>query len=462
MPGTPSSADAATTLGPATRRIAAFARETAWADIPDSVKHEAKRSLLNGFATALGGCREPAVETGLAVLGRFAGAGRCGLIGRPERADMLLATFVNAMSANIFDFDDTHPATIIHPTAPVAPALFAYTEAEGGSGADLLRAFVLGGEIECRLGNAVSPFHYARGWHITATCGVFGAAVGAGALLGLSEDRFGWALGNASAQASGLVETLGTMSKSIGVGNAARNGLVSALLAAEDFSGPAAPLEGPRGFLAVYGDGDVAGNLDTLFDGLGETWEIAKNTYKPYPTGVVLNPVMEACIKLHRDGAVAIEDVAEVELTGNPFLQQRTDRPDVTTGRESQVSAQHAIAIALRRGRAGLAEFDDAAVAETLRDGIRPAVRFVDDARYDIESVRMVVRTRDGAETAVDIEDTRGGSNNPMTDADLTEKLEMLAEYGGFGRDVMPLADAIWSLDSADDASAVMKLCTQA
>jgi 2-methylcitrate dehydratase PrpD len=463
MPGNPSSADAATVLGPATRRIAAFARETAWADIPDSVKHEAKRSLLNGFATALGGCREPAVETSLAVLRRFSGAESCGLVGRRDRADMLLAAFVNAMSANIFDFDDTHPATVIHPTAPVAPALFALAEtgAEGCSGADLLRAFILGGEIECRLGNAVSPFHYARGWHITATCGVFGAAVGAGTLLGLSEERFGWALGNASAQASGLVETLGTMSKSIGVGNAARNGLLAALLAAEDFSGPAAPVEGLRGFLAVYGDGDVARNLDTLFDGLGETWEIAKNTYKPYPTGVVLNPVMEACIKLHRDGAVAIEDVAEVELTGNPFLQQRTDRPAVTTGRESQVSAQHAIAIALRRGRAGLAEFDDAAVAETLHDGIRPTVRFVDDASYDIESVRMVVRTRDGGETTVDIEDTRGGSNNPMTDDDLTEKLAMLAEYGGFGRDVAPLADAIWSLDTTEDAGAVMQLCTQ-
>ena len=134
---------------------------------------------------------------------------------------------------------------MIHPTAPVAPALFAFAETERRDGAALLRAFILGGEIECRFGNAVSPYHYARGWHITSTCGVFGAAVGVGALLGLSEEQFGWALGNASAQAAGLVETLGTMSKSISVGNAARNGMTSALLAAEDFSGPAKPLEGP-------------------------------------------------------------------------------------------------------------------------------------------------------------------------------------------------------------------------
>lgn len=444
--------------GAVTRRLAGFVHDMQWNDIPDTVRHEAKRSLLNGFATALGGCREPAVDKSLAVLGSFAGNRDAGIIGRAERGDMLLAAYVNAMSANIFDYDDTHPNTIIHPTAPVAPALFAHAESAGCSGADLLRAFILGGEIECRLGNAVSPYHYGRGWHITSTCGIFGAAVGVGALIGLSEEQFGWALGNASTQASGLVETLGTMSKSISVGNAARNGMTSALLAAEGFSGPAAPLEGARGFLPVYADDP---KTDALFDGLGEVWEIAKNTYKPYPTGIVLNPVMEACIKLHGAGAFAVEDVAGVTLTGHPFLQQRTDRPDVATGRESQVSAQHAIAIALRRGRAGLAEFSDAAVAETLRDGIRPAVRFIDDGSYNIEGVKVEVLTRQGASHVVEIADTQGGSRNPMSDAGLNEKLAMLAEYGGFGADVTPLADAIWSLDKASDAGAVMALCTK-
>mgnify|MGYP002632246028 CR=1 FL=1 len=444
--------------GAVTRRLARFVHDTPWNDIPEAVRHEAKRSLLNGFATALGGCREPAIDKGLAVLGPFAGNRDAGIIGRAERGDMLLAAWVNAMSANIFDYDDTHPNTIIHPTAPISPALFAHAEIIRCSGADLLRAFILGGEIECRIGNAVSPYHYGRGWHITSTCGIFGAAVGVGALVGLTEEQFGWALGNASAQASGLVETLGTMSKSISVGNAARNGLTSALLAAEGFSGPASPLEGVRGFLPVYADDP---KTDALFDGLGAVWEIAKNTYKPYPTGIVLNPVMEACINLHGTGAFAIEDVAEVELTGHPFLQQRTDRPDVATGRESQVSAQHAIAIALRRGRAGLAEFSDAAVVETLRDGIRPTVRFIDDDRYDIEGVKVVVRTKQGATHTVEIVDTQGGSRNPMSDAGLNDKLAMLAEYGGFDADVTPLADAIWSLDTAPDAGAIMALCTK-
>ena len=342
--------------GAVTRRLAAFARDTRWGDIPIKIRHEAKRSILNGFATALGGAREPAIEKSLAVFSRFAANQDCTIVGRSERVDLLLAAYLNAMAANIADFDDTHPATVIHPTAPVSPALFAYAETRKTSGEDLLRAFVLGVEIECRLGNAMSPHHYAHGWHITSTCGSFGSAIAIGALLGLDENQFTYAIANAAAQSAGLVETLGTMSKSISVGNAARGGLISALLAAEDFSGPAAPLEGARGYLPVFTD---APRIDALIGGLGETWEIGKNTYKPYPVGVVLNPILEACLDLHAAATLAIEDVASVELTGHPLLQQRADRPGVTTGRESQVSAQHAIAIALRRGRAGLAEFSD-------------------------------------------------------------------------------------------------------
>ncbi|MBT6094925.1 MAG: MmgE/PrpD family protein, partial [Rhodospirillaceae bacterium] len=292
-------------------------------------------------------------------------------------------------------------------------------------------------------------------WHITSTCGIFGAAMGIGALTGLSEDQLVWALGNASAQAGGLVETLGTMSKSISVGNAARNGLVSALIAAKDFSGPAAPLDGPRGFIPVFSD---TPNQNALFDGLGDIWEIGKNTYKPYPVGVVLNPVVEACLEMSQDEAVVVEDIAGVTLTGHPLLRQRTDRPNVTTGRESQVSAQHAIAIVLRRGRAGLPEFNDEAVVETKQDGIRPDIKFIDDESYDIDAVEMVIHTSQGGSHASKIVAAQGGPRNPMSDEALENKLSNLAIYGGFKRDVGPLSEAIWTLDTAPDAAAIMEL----
>src|SRR6185503_10031055 len=134
---------------------------------------------------SLGGCRDAAVEAAAGVFKRFAAGTGATVIGRCERSDALNAAFFNAMSGNVFDFDDTHIPTIIHPTAPVAPAVFALAQTRGVSGRDLLAALAIGIEIECRLGNAVSPWHYARGWHITATCGVFGSAVASGRLLGL-------------------------------------------------------------------------------------------------------------------------------------------------------------------------------------------------------------------------------------------------------------------------------------
>jgi 2-methylcitrate dehydratase PrpD len=426
--------------------LAAFVTQTQWPDIPSAVLHEAKRSILNIIATTFSGCQEPAVEKALATLSPFSAKGNVSLVGRAERCDPALAAFLNAMAANIFDYDDNHPNTIIHPSAPLAPALFAFAEHRPVSGAALLRAFVLGGEMELRIGNAVSPYHYARGWHITSTCGIFGAAVGVGALAGLSQQQFVWALG--------VVETLGTMSKSLSVGNAARLGLLSALLAEQDYSGPGAPLSGERGFLKVYADNP---NFAALTDGLGEVWEIAKNTYKPYPAGIVLNSVIDAALAFAQRPGFRAANVASVELRGNPFLRQRTDRPDVTTGREAQVSAQHAIAIAFKRGEAGLDAFSDAAVAETLRDG-RPALTFIDDAAMDIAGVHATFRMTDGTTEIVSIDAARGSPANPLTDAELEDKLRMLAARAGFTKPVQPLIDAIWSLDSAPDAGAVARL----
>ncbi|HEY5291098.1 MAG TPA: MmgE/PrpD family protein [Burkholderiales bacterium] len=436
-------------------RLAEFLSAARWEDIPSEVRHEAKRSLMNFFATSLGGCRDAAIETASAVLGRFAGSAAATVIGRCERSDLLNAAFLNAMSANVFDFDDTHARTIIHPTAPVAPALFALAESSRLSGRQLLLAFVLGVETECRLGNAISPGHYKRGWHITSTCGVFGAAAAVGSTLGLDGERMKWALGNASAQSSGLIETLGSMSKSISVGNAARNGLVSALLAERDFSGPDQPLEGARGFLRVTGEHP---DFSCITQGLGEHWEILSNAYKPYPCGVVLNPVIEACLALYKNPQLSIAEVERIELVGHPLLRERTDRAQVKTGREAQVSAQHSVAVALLRGRAGLAEFSDECVADAALRSLGGKVGFVDDESYAVESARVTVHMRGSRSLSWFVDQARGSSARPLSDADLEGKLKDLAQYAASGCDPEPLIEAIWSLDRADDAGSLMPL----
>jgi 2-methylcitrate dehydratase PrpD len=437
-------------------RLAGFLSAARWEDIPPAVRHEAKRSLMNYFATGLGGCGDAALQTACAVLGRFAGSATATLIGRSARSDALNAAFLNAASANVFDFDDTHARTIIHPTAPVAPALFALAESARMSGPDLLLAFVLGVEAECRIGNAISPGHYQRGWHITSTCGVFGAAAAVGRALGLNARRMNWALGNASAQASGLVETLGSMSKSISVGNAARNGLVSALLAEQNFFGPEQPLEGARGFLRVTGDKP---DFSCISEGLGEHWELLSNAYKPYPCGVVLNPVIEACLELSKQAELSISGIERIEITGHPLLRERTDRAEVNTGREAQVSAQHAVAVALSRGRAGLAEFSDACVADPALRALGGKVGFVDDPRYAVESAQVTLHMGAGkAALTRRVDQARGSSACPLSDADLEHKLKDLAQYGKSGCDPEPLIAAIWSLDLADDAGSLMPL----
>lgn len=436
-------------------RLAGFAVRTRWEALPTAVCHEAKRALVNFFGTALAGCRDPALQAASAVFARFRAATSCTVIGRAEKTDLLHAASLNAMSGNVFDYDDTHLPTIIHPTAPVAPALLALSQTIPMSGRELLLAFVLGMEIECRLGNAISPGHYQRGWHITSTCGVFGAAAASARALGLDETRATWALGNASAQSSGLVETLGSMAKSIGVGNAASNGLLSALLAAEGFQGPQQPIEGPRGFLRVMGDQP---DFESVTQGLGERWEVMNNTYKPYPCGVVLNPVIEACLALHRDPGLALSAVARIELTGHCLLRERTDRPTVRSGREAQVSAQHAAAVSLTLGKAGLDEFSDACAADPRWKELRDKVAFIDDDSYGVESATVTLRMREGGTLSRHIDAARGSLAVPLRDSDLEDKLKSLAAWGGSGCAPQPLIDALWALDRCADAGSLMPL----
>src|SRR4029077_2492009 len=183
-------------------------------------------ALLNFFAVALAGCRTAPIEMTLASLAQFSGGKQATIVGRRERIDALNAAFLNAAGANVFDYCDTHLPTVVHPTAPLAPALLALAELRPVSGAQLLLAFILGFEIECRVGGAVSPGHYPKGWHITSTCGVFGAAAGAAKLLGLKENQVVWSLGNASTQSAGLCECLGWPAKSGRAGRAARKCLL--------------------------------------------------------------------------------------------------------------------------------------------------------------------------------------------------------------------------------------------
>lgn len=433
------------------RTLAEFVAATRWEDIPPAVRHQAKRSIMNFFAVALAGCRTPPVEIALRSLLEFTSRPQASVIGRAERLDALGAAFLNGAGANVFDFCDTHVRTVIHPVAPVAPGLFAVSELRRVAGRDLLLAFILGQEVECRVGLAI-PLHYEKGWHITASCGVFGAAAGAGKLLGLDATRQLWALGTAATQAAGLCECLGTASKSAGVGGAARNGLWAALLAEKGFDGPEEPLAGVQGYFAALGDPP---NLAAVTDGLGRDFEIMHTSYKPYPCGFVIHPVLDCVLDWRRANPNA--QVTKVVVRGNPLLAFRTDRPNISVGRESQVSVQHAAAAALVTGKAGVEQFSDACVKDPRVLALRAKVEVVRDPSFATTAVAVDITTADGKTHATEQKAARGSDQNPLSDRDLEDKLRVAAEGWNAKHDIAPLIEAVWSLDVCPDASSLLQ-----
>ncbi|MEZ5850724.1 MAG: MmgE/PrpD family protein [Hyphomicrobiaceae bacterium] len=441
-----------------TRIYARFAAETDGAVIPTSVRHDARRAILNNLAAAYGGCRDAAADAMLAVIVPLSGPPIAPVVGRTEMLDYTHAAWINAAIANVLDFDDTHLPTVIHPTSPIAPALFAYAEKrarEGRpvTGSDLIDAFAIGVDIACRIGNAISPGHYDRGWHITGTCGVFGAAAGVSRLMGLDADRTAWALANAATQAGGLVETLGFHSKSLNPANAARNGLLSALLAEAGLSGPPAPIEGVRGFLRVLSDKtDPA----PLTQGLGETWELSKNALKPYPCGVVLHPVIDACLDLHARHALDPATVARITVRGNSLLKARADR-QVSTGREAQVCLSHSVAVALALGRAGVTEYTDALVNDPAIRALGDKVAMQVDDSVPVEAAGVAIALSDGRSLEAYVPHARGSLGRPLTDAEIEEKLRTLASLNAPAIDTERLVATVWSLDDLADASLVFR-----
>lgn len=434
------------------RTFADFVAGTAWADVV-AQEHEAKRSILNFFATALGSANDPAVSAALRTLLPFSGPATSAVIGRAERLDAMGASFLNAVSANLLDFDDTHLDTIIHPAAPVAAPVLALAQARGFSGRAVLTAFILGVEIECRVGNSVSPRHYARGWHITSTCGVFGAAVACARLVELPAEQISNAIGIAASQSAGIVENLPSAAKNVSVGNAARNGLFASLLAAEGYSASPRAIEGPLGWARAMGDEP---DMARLTGGLGQSWEIAKNTYKPYPAGIVFHAVIDACFRLRKKLDRRIDDIESITVQGSALLLARGDRV-VRNERDARVSIHHCAAIALLLGAAGVPEFADAAVFRLDIVSLRQKVKAsLDDSLRD-GAARVMVRLHSGETFEEFVMDAKGSLADPLSDRDIEEKLRDGARLGGANWDVERVIDLVWQLDTLADVSNLMK-----
>lgn len=405
----------------------------------DEVEHQAHRTFANWVGCAIGPSGEDAVEAALTAVHELQPAQQASLLGRAEKVDIASAALINGISSHTWDFDDTHLKTIIHPAGPVAPAALALAEHLQLSGRELVDALVLGVEVSCRVGNAIYPDHYDRGWHITGTTGMLGSAAACARLLGLDTLRTQMALGLAASQPIGLREQFGTMTKPFHPGGAARVGLMSALMAKHGFTASRRALEAPRGLLQVFSDKT---DWREVTEGLGQTWEIALNTYKPFACGIVIHPAIDGCVQLRDRHGVKPDQVAKLQLKVHPLVLELTGKKTPSTGLESKFSVYHSCAVGLLYGRAGEHEYTDEVVNRPEVLALRAKVEAVVDDRIDEAGAELLLTTTDGREIALRIEHAVGSLEKPMSDDALR------AKFGGQSEPVLGAEKAAqaWTL----------------
>ena len=376
------------------------------------VEQQAHRTFANWAGCAVGPSTHETVTAALAAVQALEPAPQAAVLGRKERVDMANAAMLNGISSHTFDFDDTHLKTIIHPAGPVASAALALGEHLGASGRQVIDALVLGVEVSCRVGNAVYPHHYDRGWHITGSTGMLGSAAACARLLGLDAVQTQMALGIAASQPVGLREQFGTMTKPFHPGAAAKAGLMSALLARHGFTSSRRALEAPRGLMQVFSDKT---DWAEITENLGQTWEIALNTYKPFACGIVIHPAIDACVQLRNGHDLTADQIARITVRAHPLVQELTGKKTPQTGLESKFSVFHSCAVAIMKGQAGEHEYADEVVRSPEVIALRDRVELIVDRQIHEASVDVTIETTDGRSLHIFIERAIGSLEKPMT-----------------------------------------------
>ncbi|WP_395668159.1 MmgE/PrpD family protein [Rhodoferax sp.] len=443
---------------PVTQTLANFVANHPSKGWSEAVEHEAHRTFFNWLGCAVGAAQHESADAALAAVQLLQPAPQASVLGRSTRVDMASAALVNGITSHTFDFDDTHLKTIIHPAGPVASAALALAEHQQRSGRELIDALVLGIDVACRVGNAMYPDHYDRGWHITGSTGTLGAAAACARLLRLNAHQTAMALGIAASQPIGVREQFGTMTKPFHPGAAARAGLMSALLAQQGFTASPRALEAPRGMMQTV---STKNDWREISDQLGERFEIAFNTYKPFACGIVIHPSIDACSQLRARG-VRPEQVQRIDLRVHSLVLELTGKKEPADGLQAKFSVYHGCAAGLTFGCAAEEEFADAIVnREDMVALRRKVVATVDDSIAEA-SVDVTATLTDGSTVHVFVEHAIGSLQNPMTDALLEAKFHGLADPVLGGAQTQSLVSACWALGGAASVQTVVGLARPA
>ncbi|HXN16117.1 MAG TPA: MmgE/PrpD family protein [Usitatibacter sp.] len=453
--------------------VAGFVTSTRARDIPSDVAHLAKRSVLDGLGLALAGAASRTSEIIRryhASLG-FATDKGSSVIGRKARLPARFAAFANAVSIHADDFDDTQLAVakdrvyglLTHPTAPALPPALALAERERRSGSDLMTAYQVGVEVECKIAEAILPRHYQQGFHSTATCGAIGAAAAAAHLLGLDRESVRRALSIGATQAAGLRENFGTMTKPFHAGRAAESGVVAAELAALGFSASPNGLEAERGFFQAAGGGYSAEMIDGR---LGDPWtfHFPGISIKPHPSGSLTHPGMAVMLELIGRHDIRPERVKRVRVGTNHNMPNALIHHRPRNELQAKFSMEFCMAILLLERKAGLAQFTDEvvnradvqALIERVHFGVHPEA---EAAGFDKMTTIVEIELDDATVVRGQADFGKGSPANPMTDAELAEKFRQCASWGGLDRErSQALLDLVWKIEELEDVARLTKL----
>jgi 2-methylcitrate dehydratase PrpD len=452
--------------------VGKFVAQTKYEDIPGEVVELGKKSILDGLGLALAGSK---AQTGALCRQYLENIGVCDgkstIIGSGRKTSPRFAAFVNGVSIHADDFDDTQLAVtkdrvyglLVHPTVPVLPAILALAERGGVSGKQLMLAYHLGVEVECKIAEAISPRHYQDGFHSTGTCGPFGSAAACAKLLRFEPLKILNTFGLVASQSGGLRENFGTMTKPFQAGHAAESGVISTELVALGWTAAEQILEADRGFFHAFG-----GSYDPapIMDRLGKPWTFASPgiSLKPYPSGSLSHPAMTELARLIEVHKLQAAQVEKLDVGANHQMTTTLLHHHPKTGLEAKFSMEFCMAILLLRGKAGLGEFSDEVVQRTDVQEMIGRVNFYVDpeaesAGYDKMTSLLKIHLKDGRVIAGRADFGKGSPANPMTFEEAAGKFRGCAEYADWPKvKTEKIITLVKTMDAAPDVSALSAL----
>jgi 2-methylcitrate dehydratase PrpD len=456
--------------------VAGFVTATKSSDIPKDVAHLGKRSVLDGVGLALAGAvSHQAVITRryFEALGITNQSGST-VIGTSMRLPARFAAFANGLTIHADDYDDTQLAVakdrvyglLTHPTAPALPPVLAIAERDRRSGADLMLAYQVGVEVECKVAEAIFPRHYQHGFHSTATCGSIGAAAGAAKLLGLDRETTRRAISIGATQAGGLRENFGTMTKPFHAGRAAENGVFAAEIAALGFTASPNGLEADRGFFRAAGGGFDASMIDGK---LGGPWTFAFPgvSIKPHPSGSLTHPGMAVMTDLILEHNIKPAQVKHVSVGTNHNMPNALIHHQPKNELQAKFSMEFCMAILLLERKAGLEQFTDEVVNRPDVQAMIAKIDFdvhpdAEAAGFDKMTTIIDITLTDGRHVRGQADFGKGSPANPMTDDELSEKFRQCAAWGGFDKKrTAEVLKLLWKIDELADVTGLTKLLRQ-